>query len=74
MRLRELIDLINDPSYDTVSVYDETESTYHILYEGFACNCPNELMERKVISLHGAIVNDDYGICICLDDYDRNED
>ena len=66
--------LNNDPSYDTVSVYDETESTYHIHYEGFACNCPNELMARKVVSVYGALVCDDYGMCICLDRYDGTED
>lgn len=74
MILRDIVDLINDASYDTVSVYDTTESDYyHTLYEGIACNCPNELMRREVIGLYGALVADNYGICVCLDGYDGME-
>lgn len=62
MTLRDIIDLIADPSYDTVEVYDSSQT----LYEGTANDCPNELMGHKVASIYAGIVADDYGIRIVL--------
>ena len=68
MKLKELFDFVSDPMYDVVSVYDTTEGDfYHTLFEGVAKNCPQDLLERNVISLYPAFVLEECGICICLD-------
>lgn len=73
MKLHDLIAIIDQP-FDTVSVYDTTESIWHnTLYEGPAYYCPANLMHRDVCSIYATDEGDGL-LCIGLhNDLDKED-